>query len=141
MAVGPAYLADKSALSRLRLPEIDAALSPLILSGEVATCSVIDLEMLFSARSYEDLLRTQSARALAFRRIAITQPDFDRAEDVMGELARRSLHRAVGIPDLLIAAVAERAGLTLLHYDSDFDHVAAVTGQPMRWIVPRGTAP
>lgn len=47
--------------------------------------------------------------------------------------------RAVGIPDLLIAAVAERHRVTVLHYDADFEHVAALTGQPVEWVVPRGT--
>jgi predicted nucleic acid-binding protein len=59
----------------------------------------------------------------------------------MEELARRGLHRAVGIPDLLIAAVAERERLTLLHYDSDYDFVAGITNQPIQWVVPRGSIP
>jgi predicted nucleic acid-binding protein len=43
------------------------------------------------------------------------------------------------VPDLLIAAVAEAASLTVLHSDADFDHIAAVTGQPTQWIVERGS--
>jgi predicted nuclease of predicted toxin-antitoxin system len=38
-----------------------------------------------------------------------------------------------------IAAVAERAGLTLLHDDADFEQIAMVTGRPVRWVVPRGS--
>jgi predicted nucleic acid-binding protein len=49
------------------------------------------------------------------------------------------LIEAVGFPDLLIAAVAERERVTVLHYDSDYDLIAGVTGQPMQWVVPRGT--
>ncbi len=49
--------------------------------------------------------------------------------------------RAVGFPDLLIAAVAERERVMLLHYDSDYDLIAEVTGQPMQWVIPRGTVP
>ena len=45
------------------------------------------------------------------------------------------------IADLVVAAAAERAGLVLLHYDHDFDLIAAVTGQPTEWVVPRGTVP
>ena len=48
-------------------------------------------------------------------------------------------HRQVKIPDLLIAAVAARNGLTLLHYDSDYDIIAGVTGQPTHWAAPRGS--
>ena len=49
--------------------------------------------------------------------------------------------RAVGFPGLLIAAVAEREHVTLLHYDSDYDLIAQITTQPMQWVVPRGTVP
>jgi predicted nucleic acid-binding protein len=45
----------------------------------------------------------------------------------------------VGFPDLLIAAVAERERVTLLHYDGDYDLIAQVTGQSAQWVVPRGT--
>jgi predicted nucleic acid-binding protein len=45
------------------------------------------------------------------------------------------------VSDLLIAAVAEREQVTLLHYDSDYDLVAEITRQPMQWGVPRGTVP
>ena len=71
----------------------------------------------------------------------MTQADFDRAIGVMEELARHGQHRAVSLPDLLIAAVAEREHLLVLHYDADYDLVAAVTGQPMQWVVPRGSVP
>lgn len=39
--------------------------------------------------------------------------------------------------DLLTAAVAEHYDATVLHYDADFDHIAAVSGQDVRWVVPR----
>jgi predicted nucleic acid-binding protein len=116
-------------------------LEPLILAGEVATCGVVELEVLYSARSHADLIRTRTTRELAFPIVAMTQADFDRAIDVLVLLARRGQHRAVGLPDLLIAAVAERAGLVILHYDADYDLVAAVTGQPAQWVVPRGSVP
>jgi predicted nucleic acid-binding protein len=48
-------------------------------------------------------------------------------------------HRRVKHPDLLIAAAAESAGVPVLHYDRDFEAIAAVTGQPMRWIAPMGS--
>jgi predicted nucleic acid-binding protein len=53
-------------------------------------------------------------------------------------LARSGQHR-VPIPDLIIAAAAEAAGLTLLHYDHDFDRIADVTQQPAEWVVQRGS--
>jgi predicted nucleic acid-binding protein len=43
------------------------------------------------------------------------------------------------LPDLLIAAAAEANGLTVLHYDADFDRISAVTGQRCEWVVPSGS--
>lgn len=54
-------------------------------------------------------------------------------------LVDSSRHRMVKIPDLIIAAVAQRHGATVLHYDSDYEAIAGVTGQPVRWLVPPGT--
>lgn len=133
------FLADTSAIARMRLPAVDARLAPLFASGEIATCSVIELEVLYSTRGPDDLRETRARRgALPF--ITMEQGDFDRAADVMEALATSGKHRSVGIPDLLIAAAAERARATLLHYDADFDAIAAVTGQPSEWVVPRGSA-
>ncbi len=67
------------------------------------------------------------------------EADFVRAEDVMTHLAKKGHHRAVSLPDLLIAAVAERARLVVLHYDADFDLVASVTGQKVEWIAAKGS--
>src|SRR5262245_45726121 len=134
------YLADKSALARLRHPSVDRRLTPLLLAGDVATCGVIDLELLYSARNASNMKELRAERG-ALPSIAMTQADFDRASDVMQLLSSRGRHRAAGIPDLLIAAVAERAGVCVLHYDQDFDEIAAVTDQDMEWVVPRGSVP
>lgn len=58
---------------------------------------------------------------------------------MQAKLAARSQHRAVPLPDLIIAACAEQAGLTVLHYDADYDRIAALTGQPTQWVAPRGS--
>ncbi|MFF3375635.1 PIN domain-containing protein [Streptomyces sp. NPDC002680] len=58
-----------------------------------------------------------------------------------GLLAEKGMHREASIPDLLIAATAERHGVTVLHYDGDFEHIAEVTGQPVEWVVERGSVP
>lgn len=141
MALTARYIADKSAFARLGRPEVSAVLSPLILAGDLATCSVIELEVLYSARTYADFVSIRAERSPALLLIPIVQADFDRATDVMESLSRRGMHRAVGLPDLLIAALAERSGLTVLHYDADYDVVAGVTGQAMQWVVPRGSVP
>jgi predicted nucleic acid-binding protein len=135
----PACLADKSALARMETNlEVRSALRPLLVSGDVATCGIIDLEMLYSAPSPHRYARL----ATALRRLPrapVSEEVLERALAVQGRLAKRSQHRGVTLPDLLIAACAEAAGLTVLHYDADFDRIAAVTGQPAEWVVPRGS--
>jgi hypothetical protein len=71
----------------------------------------------------------------------ITPREWRRAIEVQSDLARRGndLHKAVKPADLLIAAAAEQAGVALLHYDADYVHVEEITGQPMRWLAPRGS--
>ena len=135
----PAYLADKSALTRrVTRPEVRKIVEPLVLAGQIATCGIVDLELLFSATS--PAVYAELASALrALPRISITEAIVDRALAVQALLAERSQHRAVPLPDLLVAACAESASLTVLHYDADFDRIAELTGQPTQWIVPRGS--
>ena len=59
--------------------------------------------------------------------------------DVQQRLWAAGQMRSVPLADLLIAAVAEQHRVTVLHYDADFDLIAAITGQSMRWIVPRAS--
>jgi predicted nucleic acid-binding protein len=135
-----AYLVDNSALGRLRTkPPVAARLEPLILQGLLASCSVVDLEQLFSARSGDEHSALRTNLLLRFVRVPIDQATFDRAIEVQGLLADRGQHRAAGIPDLVVAAAAEGAELTVLHYDADFELIATVTGQQTEWVVPRGS--
>lgn len=134
------YIADTSALARGRERSVRERLEPLILSGELATCSVIELEMLYSARGLDELRETRARRS-SLPLVPMEQAHFDRSIEVMEDLARRGQHRHVGAADLLVAVVAELAGLTLVHYDADFDAVAAVTGQPAEWVVPKESVP
>jgi hypothetical protein len=133
------YLADKSALTRRETrPEVRQVIGPLLLSGAIATCGIVDLELLYSASSpavYASL--ATSLRALP--RVPVTEAIVDRALDVQARLAERSQHRAVPLPDLIVASCAESAGLTVLHYDSDYDRIAEITGQPTKWVLPRGS--
>ena len=132
------YLVDKSALARMTFDPVRVRLAPLIQSGAIATCSIVDLEVLYSARNHEEHERIRMRRLLAYERIPLTQQIFDRAVEVQGTLARTGHHR-LPIPDLIVAAAAESADRIVLHYDADFDRIAAVTGQPVEWVVPRGT--
>lgn len=134
----PRYLIDKSALARMPLEPVRARIAPILEAGEAASCAMIDLEVLFSARNRTEYEAIRRRRALAYHSVPIDQGVLQRAIDVQAELAKVGKHR-LPIPDLVIAAAAEAAGLILLHYDQDFDRIAEVTGQPAEWVVPRGS--
>ena len=137
MAVAPVYLADKSALARLDHAPVARRLGPLLIDGLVATSPIIDLEVLYSARSladYDEIL----AERRALPSFPITEDVTDRAIDVQHRLALLGRHRTA-LPDLLIAAVADINDLVIIHYDADYERIAEVTGQPCQWVVPRGS--
>ena len=132
------YLIDKSALARMPIEAVRSRLAPIIEAGEAATCAIIDLEVLFSARNHEEHERIRQRRSFAYHSVPITESILRRAIGIQAELARTGRHR-VPIPDLIIAATAEAAGLTLLHYDRDYDLIAEVTRQPAEWVVERSS--
>lgn len=133
------YLADKSALTRRDTrPEVRRVIEPLLLSGAIATCGIVDLELLYSASS-PAVYTSLSVSLRALPRVSMTEAILDRALDVQASLAKNSQHRAVPLPDLIVASCAESAGLTVLHYDADYDRIAEITGQPTQWVLPRGS--
>jgi predicted nucleic acid-binding protein len=118
-------------------PAVEARLRPLLEDGEVGTCAIIDLEVLYSSRNltdYEAILREH----LSFDSAPITPEVMSTAIELQHALARRGQHR-VPIPDLIISAAALMANLVVLHYDADFERIAAVGGATHEWVVPQGS--
>ncbi|HEY3904876.1 MAG TPA: PIN domain nuclease [Streptosporangiaceae bacterium] len=141
MAAVARCIADTSALARLGHPAVAEAMGPLIEAGLVATCGVVEFELGWATRTSAEFDRLRADRNLGYEWLPTLDEDWRRALDIQAELWRRGKVRAVGFPDLLIAAVAERERVTIVHYDSDYEHIAAVTGQSVRWVVPRGSVP
>jgi predicted nucleic acid-binding protein len=136
----PSFLVDTSALARRHnRTEVREVLDPLLRKGQVATCGTVDLEMLYSASSPKTY-RAAVEFLAGMPRAPLDEGCVQRALEVQAALAERSQHRAVQLADLLTAACAERAGLSVLHYDADYELIAKVTGQPTQWVVPRGSA-
>src|SRR5690242_7493876 len=106
-----------------------------------ATCGVIEFELGWATRSGAELDELLADRAAGYEWLAIRDEDWRRAREVQAALWRGGRMRAVCFPDLLVAAVAERERVTVLHYDGDYDFIAQITGQPVQWVVPRGTVP
>lgn len=124
------WLIDKSALARLAASPDAADWATRIERGLVRITTVTRLEVGYSARSGSDLRTGYARPPISSMPVEYMTPAIeDRAVEVLTLLADRGQHRAPSVPDLIIAATAELAGLTVLHLDKDFDVIAAVTGQ------------
>jgi len=129
--VTTAWLIDKSAIARLHLATNADAWADRIERGLVRISTVTRLEIGFSARSGADHRSLLAQPPITSMPIEYLTPRIeDRAVEIQSALAERGQHRAPSIPDVLIAASAELAELTVLHMDKDFELIAAITGQP-----------
>ena len=133
------WLIDKSALWRTSHAVVNQAVQWRVERGLVGISLATELEVGFSAESVQGYQTMR--RSLVDQLIPVPLPYRAevRAREVQARLVERGKHRAVSVPDLLIAATAEVEGLTVLHYDRGFDLLAEVTGQACEWIVPRGS--
>jgi predicted nucleic acid-binding protein len=130
---------DTSALIRAqRQPAVATRLNQIPLNDRF-TCLPIILELGVSARNTREHAAQLGWVRTGARRAAITPEIEERAIAVQGLLVAQGTHRSARLSDLIIAAVAEVGGHTVLHYDSDFEIVADVTGQPVEWVVARGS--
>jgi len=126
------WLIDKSALVRLATSPDAAEWAGRVERGLVRIATVTRLEVGYSARSGPELRAGLRQPPMSSMPVEYQTPTIEeRAVEVLALLADRGQHRAPSIPDLIIAATAELAGLTILHLDKDFDVIAAVTGQAL----------
>lgn len=130
------YLVDTSVLGRAHQELVGDRLEELARSGQFWTCGMIDLEITYGSRAREvdDVIQERAALPSA----PIDDGVLGRAVQVASLLAHAGHHREAKPVDLVIAAAAEAANLTVLHYDSDFDRISEVTNQSTEWIATAG---
>jgi predicted nucleic acid-binding protein len=133
------YLLDKSALARWGKPSVAQVLDPLLAANLLYTCPVIELGVLYSARSPTEYALVAHQRRIAYRWAETTAAAQATAMGWQAELARTSQHRGVGVADLLIAATAAEHGLAVLHYDRDFAILGDQCRAPHQFVVPPGS--
>ncbi len=131
------YLVDISVLARADIEAVGARIEALALTGRFWTCRTVDLEVVYGSRA-RDVDEVIEER-LALPEAPVTPSVMDRALQVAGLLATAGDHRGAKPADLVIAAAAEAARLVVLHYDDDYDRIAAVTRQATEWVAPRGS--
>lgn len=121
----PTHLADVSALLELHQTAVASRLVGLLVGGRVATCAVVDLELLARVAASERPAVLEERRQ--FPRVPCGDDVADRALEVQALLG----DPAPGVAPLLVAAAAELAGLIVLHQDEAFERIAEITGQPV----------
>ncbi len=133
------HLVDTSVWHRAEHPVVIDQWAAMLGADLLAVCGPVRLEILYSARSASDYVSLR-AELDGLRQVDTGAAAVRRAEEVQALLSRRALHhRSVKLIDLLVAATAELANLTVWHYDGDYDRIAAVTGQATAWVAPRGS--
>jgi predicted nucleic acid-binding protein len=137
---GGTLIADTSAWAQARKPRVRSHFAAALRGGQIATCPIVNLELLYSAKdgaAYDDLAATLAQ----LRDVPITRSVTNAALRAQRELAnaRALFHRSVKLPDLLIAAAAADVAVGVLHYDEDYDTLATVLDFDSRWIAPRGS--
>lgn len=131
------HLLDTSVVSRLGVPAVRTVIDPLVDAGRLGRAGITDLEVGYGSRNAREWDQGMADLSV-FELVETTADHIRRARQIQRLLASRS-QRGRKIPDLLIAAAAEHVGLTLLHYDTDFDLIARATGQTCEWVVPSGS--
>jgi predicted nucleic acid-binding protein len=131
------HVVDTSVLTRLGQPLVRAAVEPAAGRGELARAGISDLEIGYSARGAAEWDRLMAALHV-FELVETTSGHLRRARQIKRLMADKR-QRGRKVPNLLVAAAAEERSLAVLHYDADFDRIAAVTGQSCEWVVPAGS--
>jgi predicted nucleic acid-binding protein len=126
------YLVDTSAIAAMTRAE---ALAPLCAQGVLATCGAVDLALYTAIRDLRDLPHVTQVRRAAFVWLPTDDHDLRRALEVQALLAADG-HRVRDWTPLLVAALAERHQVPVLHDDAVFDLISTVTGQAAERVVP-----
>jgi predicted nucleic acid-binding protein len=133
------YLGDTSALSRWGLGPVKERLDPLLRRGLISICDATEYELLFTARDRAERNRLKAVMIPAFPWVSMGDNVFAEVLELQQQLTESGKHRCASMVDAMLAVVAAREGLTILHYDRDFVTIAEVTGQPVEWVVEPGT--
>lgn len=132
------YLIDTSVIHRRIHAPVRDAIEQLGVDRPLYRCAITELEVLRSATSPSDYEARRSAVITGYVDLPITPQVMRDALAIQRQLAAKSHHRAVSMPDMIIAACAQAYDAVVVHYDADYDHVAEITGQPVEWVVPAG---
>lgn len=134
------FVVDSSALARVHVSDDVARAVEAIYRSHltVFTSPILVLERSFSGESLDHFRAIRREMDLMWS----LDPDaatFREARRLQERLADHGMLRAAGAVDLIIAATAIQHDLQLVHYDADYEHIAAVSELNHQWVVARGS--
>lgn len=121
-----------------RFPHLAEWFNAEVAAGWVLVCDLVVLELTRLAPNHERA-RAVAERLDVFNFVPMPATLWDRAKEVQLRLAPAGDHRRVPPADLLLAMAAETAGVPLVHYDRDYELIAAVADLEHRWFVEDGS--
>jgi predicted nucleic acid-binding protein len=136
---GEVMLGDPSAITRAENPAVCEAVLAAINARQIVTCEIVTLELLRSARNRHQVQDREASQS-TFHHVPVTRSVQRAALTALRELARRGAgYHRVPVPDVLIAAAAQEAGVGVLHYDHHYDRLAEVLHFSSVWLAPAGS--
>jgi predicted nucleic acid-binding protein len=121
-----------------RFPHLAEWFNNEVAAGRVLVCDLVVLELTRLSPNPERA-RAVSERLGVFNFVPMPTTLWDRAKEVQLRLAPTGDHRRVPPADLLLAVAAEAADVPLVHYDRDYERIAAVADLEHRWFVEDGS--
>jgi predicted nucleic acid-binding protein len=136
---GRVLIADTSAWARASNEQVREQWAAALRARQIATCSIVTLELLYAARDARELQTLEAEQAL-LREVPVSVPAQRAAKGALRDLAADGAgqHR-VPIADALIAAAAQEAGVDVLHYDHHYDRLAQTLNFTSVWLAPAGS--
>jgi predicted nucleic acid-binding protein len=133
---GEVMISDASAIHRAKRPAVRESVLAAINARQIVTCEIVTLELLQSARNRDEVEEHEASQS-TFHHVPVTRSVQRAALTALRELARRGAgYHRVPVPDVLIAAAAQEAGVGVLHYDHHFDRLAKVLHFRSVWLAP-----
>lgn len=121
-----------------RFPQLAAWFNAQAAAGLVLVCDLVALELTRLAPN-EARAREIADRMELFESVRMPEGLWRRVRELQLQLAAGGNHRRIPPADLLISASAEAAGVPLVHYDRDYERIAAVSSVDQRWMVADGS--
>ncbi|MFF4378597.1 PIN domain nuclease [Kitasatospora sp. NPDC001547] len=133
------FLIDTSAHVRIVRPKAEEIWGEVIDQGRIGMCEPTEAELLYSSQSKRHYTELKDALADMYVWRPVPSGAWRRLLEIQQQLVNVGQHRSAGIADLMVAVTAMHHGLTVLHYDRDFEVIAKHTDLRARWLAEPGS--